>query len=182
MEMRGTLQGGLPERPLRRDAFFGLSYHNTNGTRFYEDHEGDPTHEMRFHSKEKRVAGMVVHKGAKLRVFTPEVTQATMVICWNGLDAKEWEVDYCMKRAGEEERTALARKLDTLPKKIAVVFGPNTSVQGVRFDDVVRSGLRLVDPSLRSNWKDVLYGPDCDGPVEELFAPMEGYHWRNRTY
>jgi len=46
MELRGTLQGGLPERPLARDALFGLAYHNHNGTDFYQGHTGAPTHGM----------------------------------------------------------------------------------------------------------------------------------------
>jgi len=182
MELSGTLQGGLPERPLTRDALFGLAYHNSNSTDFYEGQTGDPTHEMRFHNKNKRVAGMVVREGGRIRVFSEDNAKATLVIGWYGLDAKQWEVDYLMKRASEEERAALARKLDKLPKKIAVVFGPNTSVQGVRFDHVVRGGLLLADPSVRSSWSDVLYGPNCDGPVEGLFGRPESYGPRTRTY
>jgi len=32
LRLKGTLSGGLPERPLKRDACFGISYQNSNET------------------------------------------------------------------------------------------------------------------------------------------------------
>ncbi len=182
MELAGTLQGGLPERPLARDALFGLAYHNHNGTDFYDRHTGPPTHGMRFHNMNRRVAGMVVSEGARIRACTEDPAKATLVIGWFGLDAKEWEVEHALKRASGEDRAYMAKKLAGVPKKIAVVFEPKTRVENVRFDHVAEGGLVLLDPTVRAEWKNVSYGADCAGKPDERFARPKDYSARSRTY
>jgi hypothetical protein len=165
MKLRGTIQGGLPRRPLTRDCLFGLSFHNHEKTDF--PGEGEKFRKMLLGHK----VSMIVGSGAALRVFSRDLERATMVVGWHGIDKtyKPPGLTEVEKKHGKQ-----------IQRKVTLWFDADTTVEGVRFDHIHKGGLILRDPSTRGRWKNVTFGEGCDGKPDELFA--QGTVGRNGEY
>jgi hypothetical protein len=167
LRVMGTLQGGLPDRPLTRDAFVGVSYQNTNGTKFYDNGLLSPP---RNRSLESRVVPLLFLEGSRLMTYSRNVARATLVIGWSGVDAKDWHAaGLSFRRMDPKSQAYLVQQLDKLPKGITAAFVPGVEVDGVRFDWFLKGGLLLTDPSARRSWKRVTYGPHNKAAPDELY-------------
>lgn len=168
----GTLQGGLPERPLTRDARAGFSYQNVNGTRFYP--EGRKPRATGF-SLETRVAPLIVGEGGLLRSVSAEPARARLVVGWGGLDATAWHCDGIeFRRSPPAEQERLRAACDALPKEIVIAFRPGARAEGVRFERILAGGLLLCAGAERSALRDCVLAPG-DRPLPDgLFTAIRG--------
>ncbi len=180
LRVLGTLQGGLAERPLTRDAFVGISYQNTNGTKFYGNGLLSPP---RNRSLEDRLVPLMVLEGAHVKTVSTDVEKACLVIGWNGLDAKGWHADgLAFRRSDPKAQDYLKQQLDKLPKGVTAAFDAGAEVDGVRFDYFLRGGILTADPAARRSWKHVFFGQHNKAAPEELFRKVSKINWKQGTY
>ena len=73
------------------------------------------------------------------------------------------------------------RSVARLQPKITVWVNPDTQIENVRFEDVHRGGIVLMDAALVAKWKNVTYGDGClsDDP-KELIREYKGKMNRGR--
>jgi hypothetical protein len=184
----GTLQGGLPERPLRRPAFVGLGYQNSTGVRFFDRlprpeglHPDNPIEKL-----EHRTASMGVESTGTLRSFsaTPE---GLLHFRWAGLDAKDWhtkgDAGYreWVESFSEEQFAYLAQQLDSMPRKVTALFMEGSQVDGVVFNDFLKGGLLLETEQVRDAWKNVHFGSGNDAEGDDLLTVVASAGLSNRV-
>jgi hypothetical protein len=58
------------------------------------------------------------------------------------------------------------------PRTIGIDIRGPLALDGVRFDDVHRGGIRLAQPDVRKEWKHVSFGERNEGPPDDLFASL----------
>jgi hypothetical protein len=178
---RGTLQGGLPDRPLRRDAFVGVSYQNTNGTKFYDS---GALVAPQGRNLESRTVPLIFTESASIKTFSDDLKTASLVIGWVGLDAKDWHASGAgFKRSDPKSQQYLTQQLDKLPKGlVTAAFEKGVQVDGVRFDSFQAGGILMVAPDERSGWKNVAYGPKNQVKGDELFRKLTKLDSRGASY
>jgi hypothetical protein len=179
----GTLQGGLPERPLKREAYVGISYQNSNGTKFYDTDALKPPAQNR--SLELRVAPLLLADGSRIKTYSEDLNKACLTIGWVGLDAKLWHAnpqDVGFKRMEPAAQKHLTQQLDKLPKFVTAAFAGSVDVDGVRFDRFAKGGLVLAKGVDRSGWKNVLFGRENEGTEKELFRTVSSVNIKAGTY
>jgi hypothetical protein len=171
LHCEGTLQGGLPERPLTRDAYVGLTYQNPNGTKFYPS--GIDTWPEK-KKMEDRLVPLLLYAGSRIKTYSTDVKSACLVITWVGLEAKEYYTSKLLfRRMSKKGQDYLVRQLDSLPKYVMAAFAKGAEVDGVRFDRFLRDGILLEDPSVRQSWRNVFFGDDNQAPPDQLFRQAE---------
>ncbi len=179
LHMQGTLQGGLPERPLTRDAHVGVTYQNPNGTRFYRD-DIDTWPEKK--QMEDPLVPLLFHEGSRIRTYSTDLRAACLVVGWAGLEAKDYYTSKLlfrrMSKAGQEY---LVQQLGKLPKYITAGFADGVEVDGVRFSRFLKGGILLADPAVRASWKNVFYGDDNQTPPEQLYRKAD-INFNNGSY
>jgi len=182
LRVSGTLQGGLPERPLTRDAFVGVSYQNTNATKFYDNGLLSPP---RNRSLESRTVPLLFAQGARLRTYSPDLEKASLVIGWHGIDAKKWHADgvgVSFRRMDPKAQNYLVQQLDKLPKGVTAAFQPGVELNGVRFDHFLEGGILLLDPAAPKAWKNVSYGPHNQAEPKRLLRAVKRVDFRRGSY
>jgi len=140
----GKLLAGLPDRPLTRDCFLGISYKNKKdrpGVR------GGPHH-----------YGLVVLKEGTLRIHSADPTKARLVLGWHK----------------QERQSGVGGDPSGAPRKIDVVFMGDVEIDGIEFNDLHKGGILLPDPASKANWKNVFYGEDNLGKPEDLYRKYDG--------
>jgi hypothetical protein len=179
--VEGTLQGGLPHRPLTRNAKLGVSYQNTNGVSFYEN---NLLQKPRNRNLEDRIVPLIFNEGSTLRTYSTDLDKARLVIGWVGLDAADWHTSgHAFRRSPQEAKDYLRQQLGKLPKGVVTaLFEKGVTVDGVEFDEFQEGGLLLVDPAARAQWKHVNYGPNNQVSGEKIFAEVESFNARGATY
>jgi len=99
--------------------------------------------------------GLLIDRQARLAVHSQDPTKARLILKWNeGIQRGEQTV-----AVGDKINLTLLGKLD---------------LNGVVFDQVALGGIRLPDPSQRTQWKNVFYGPKNAGKPDELYAKFDG--------
>ena len=73
--------------------------------------------------------------------------------------------------AYEKEEPA---ELKALPRKIDMVLLGDVHLKGVVFDNVLKGGILLPDPGIRSKWQNVLYGDHNAAEPGELYQRYQG--------
>jgi hypothetical protein len=174
----GTIQGGLPERPLRRSCKVGLAFKN------YAKAEHKGLTEKQRRRRFVRVPSLVVLAGA-LRSYTTDPAKARLVfsvmedqdICPRpGTPRYEKEI----KRWPEKK--AVFEWMMTLPRGTDVFLARDVVVENVQFDNLRKGGLMMPDPSRRSAWKNVSFGPNCAAKAaEDIVSPLDKLD-RNMRY
>ena len=177
MEVReGVIQGGLPERPLKRSCRFGLAFKNYTGA----------VHAMadeKLRSRRLvRVPSLVIRSGA-LRSYTVDPRKARLVF---GVMENQ---DICPRPGTEDYKKSVQRNPENeilykwmmqLPRGIDFFFGEDVQVRDVEFDYVRKGGLMCPDPDVRNQWKNVFFGPHCKAEGAELFTALESLDRGNR--
>jgi hypothetical protein len=167
MMLKGTIQGGLPDRPLTRDCRLGLGFQNWNDTELGQSTE--------FTGKQKsdrvrrdcltRKADMIAEPGAAIRTYRKAGSDASLVIGWHGIE-KTWN----LKELAQWERKHGRR----IPRRITAYFDSGTTVDGVKFDHVHAGGILFKDRATRAGWTNITFGEHCGGGPEELFRHLPG--------
>lgn len=181
----GTIQGGLPGRPLTRDCRFGLAFKNfTNAT-----WEGLSEEQ---HRESRRVPSLLVKEGGTLRTIPAEGSDARLVftVAPDGVGDRS-SFDLRPVPGSEREAKVLKRHpdaaerfrwFDTLPRGLDVFLGKGVVVDRVRFEHLRRGGVLCPDPAaLRAAWTDVTFGPNCAASGDDLFTQRDGVD-RNGRY
>ncbi len=166
----GTVQGGLPDRPLTRNAFLGLSYKNYTNAVF---EHGDTKVDCRF------VPSAMFEKGSTIRTISKDIEKARLVICWNNflhgaaLGRTRWEtVDGRYQKALKVEAERLFMVwFESLPKFIDISFGDNVTIDGVEFDYMHAGSLRTTTERPLTQWKRIYFGPHCQATGDEAAGP-----------
>ena len=146
--------GGTPDRPLKRDAHFGVGYRNwtnlpvpelpnrkkkakqTTGAKHYYGYDGHNA----------RIQGDLIGYPAK-------GSEARLVVCWQRISAGG---------AGNWGRTddAFKKVFPNMPPKITI-WVESAKVANVRFDDLHRGGILTPKADIFKSWKNVTFGDGC---------------------
>ena len=146
----GPIRIGTPKRPIEHDVIIGLSFKDRHDALKSKHHGSDPKH------------GMSVRD---LRIYSTNPKKARLVLQYHGRD-------------GDGEKPVPSKDMDperhaiyqNLPRKISVVFRDSVVLNGVVFNDFLKGGIKLADPSDRRTWKNVFYGERNAGTPDELFG------------
>ena len=165
----GTIQGGLPERPLTRSCTFGLAFKNHTAAE-YAGPGDDPRQQF------GRVPSLVVLAGG-LRSISQDLGRARLVftvmedqaICPEpGSERYEKEID----RWPEKEQ--LFRWMRALPQGTDCFLAQDVAVDGVEFDHLRAGGVLYQDPATKARWKNLFFGPRCQADETRLFTRLDG--------
>jgi len=184
----GTLQGGLPERPLTRSCTVNLGF--KNHTRAQYD---GPGAEERFGKKVEyaRVPSMIVESASTLRSFSSDIARARLVVTYMGERGVnggrpipnigsgwgDWEYGFWTQRRPDVKERY--KWFDALPRGIDVLFARGVAIDGVEFDHLRKGGLMCQDPEARKAWKNVFFGNHNYAAEAELFSILEKIKGRN---
>ncbi|NBB72992.1 MAG: hypothetical protein GVY35_04855 [Bacteroidetes bacterium] len=156
MRILGTLQAGSPGRPIDRDVFVGLGF---------KDRADAMQH--KYHGNAIKYA-LIVQKDAQLRVFSKDPSKARLVFAHHGLPGDGEEG--MPRKDKQPEKYSIYMGL---PRLIGAVFLNDPQLDGVVFDDFHKGGILLGNPSVRSKWKNVVFGPGNEGKPEELIGKAD---------
>jgi hypothetical protein len=179
MILSGTLQGGLPERPLTQDALFGISYQNTIGAKFYDN---GLLEVPRNRSLETRITPLLITDTAVIRSISAQ-PDAQLVIGWLGLDAKNWHAaTQEMRRIDAASKDYLVKQLDTLPKKVTAAVAKGAKFENVKLNHFAKGGILVLDGGLPAGWKNVTVGPESEGSLTELVRKVSSIDFKTGSY
>ena len=178
--VEGTIQGGLPERPLTREAYLGIASKNFTGAIHRGPGGPGKNHQV-------RVVGLMLQPGSRVRSYTTDPDKALLTVTLSR-DNYGWAIRPKPGSAFEAktlrkdpDAKALFAWYDGLPPFIDVAIADGVSIDGVRFDHVRKGGLLMTDPRDAEGWKNVSFGPHSQGPRDALIAEHEGVG-RNGEY
>ncbi len=145
--------GGTPDRPLKRDAYFGVGYRNWTNLPV-----PDPPNRKK---KGKQPTGPKLYygfEGYNARIqgdligYPAKGTDARLVVCWQRISAGG---------AGNWGRTdeAFKKVFPRMPPKITIWV--EAGVANVRFDDLHRGGILTPNANIFKKWKNVTFGEGC---------------------
>ncbi len=182
----GTIQAGLPDRPVKRDAYLLLTHKNFTGARYQ-----GPNPWMMFDKEVRefpRLPSLLLKQGAELKSYSTDLSKARLVISYAGYLGM-W--DFRAPKGSNYEREQLDRRdhpqerfawLDALPQLVTVYFAPGVKVEGVFFDHIAPGGLLMAKPQDRSTWKNVTFGTHNGGKPEALVQAVEELKGDNPHY
>ena len=151
LQIDGKLLAGTPERPLTKDCTLGLSFKGQT-------------------SKHDLDIGLVVTEEASLVVQSADPENARLVLRWHGVSNPSGTF-----KDGEPPEVAAK------PHGIRMLLMGDAQLNGVEFQDVLKGGIMMPNPSLRTRWHDVFYGKGNFGSPDELFVPWDKAGPRAKT-
>lgn len=167
MEVRGgTLQAGLPDRPLTRSARFLIGPKNFTNSKAPAGKDAE------------RQNGITLYPGATLRTISADVKKARLII---GALPKEYPVVFRRSAIGSKayaaEKANPANKalldwLDSLPSGIDMQVAATAVIDGVELDGFRKGGLMLENGASAAGWKNVIYGPNNLAKPAELIGAV----------
>jgi len=152
----GQVTGGTPDRPLKRDAYFGLGYRNWMNLPV-------PPRPKNPKKIETLPSGAKIHYGyggynaqikGDLIGYPAKGTDARLVVCWQRIasgGAGAW---------GRSDE-AFKKMFPTIPPKIGIWVSGDSRLDNVRFDDLHRGGLVTQSMETFKKWKSISFGGDC---------------------
>jgi hypothetical protein len=177
----GSLLGGLPDRPLTRNATVAVGFKNHTKAQYDgpgREESGGKVEQYR------RVPSIIATGGATIRSHTADAAKARLVITWMG------EKGMCEGRPipkigsgwGDGEfgfwtgrRPDVVHRyvwMDSLPRGIDAYIDASVTIECVELDCFRKGGLLLSDPASMSKWKDVRYGPHNAAKGQELITTL----------
>jgi hypothetical protein len=177
--VRGRLLGGLPERPLTKDATIGLSWKGKrrflggSNTTFRGENGDDvglivmPSFGKSAYVDGKGWVNTPMPAGS-LQVFTTDPTKARLVLDWNGLP-----VSGEASKGGPENQAnydKLSKVQDTF---IEVLLLGDVTTNGLFFNHVATGGVIVQDPAA-AQWKQVQWGDKNQSPADRLLRAWDG--------
>jgi hypothetical protein len=144
VDIQGTITGGTPDRPLKRDARIGVPYHNWMHLTF----------EPEIKNHKPQTGGISGSFSGKITCYPALNSDARVVIGWSGIGA--WR--------GYRGRGMTESFFDTYAKlqpKITLWIGEKAELENVRFEDLHRGGIILPDANASKSWKNVTFGDGC---------------------
>lgn len=179
LEVRGgSVFGGLPDRPLTRNAVFKVGRKNFTAAAYDQpvDREGEKIKGRLL----QRVPGITLQAGSTVRSFSVDPAKARLVITTL---PEEYAITFLRHAAGSEHlakqladpaQKAFVEWISALPKGIDLRCGKGVTIDGVEFDGFRKGGLMLEEAGAEKSWKNVFYGPANLGSPAELVGPPYG--------
>ncbi|MBL7133085.1 MAG: hypothetical protein ISS78_03220 [Phycisphaerae bacterium] len=147
--------GGTPDRPLKRDAYFGVGYRNWMNL---------PIPGLKNHRKKaNQTTGPKLYYGygrynayisGDLIGYPAQGSDARLVVCWQRISsggAGSWG-------RGDE---AFKKVFPRIAPKIGVFIGGASMLKNVRFDDLHRGGIVVPNANVFKSWKNITFGAGC---------------------
>ncbi|MCC5843429.1 MAG: hypothetical protein JJU05_04180 [Verrucomicrobia bacterium] len=163
----GNLFGGLPDRPLTRPAWLGLSKQNTTEVPFDMSllPEG---HDLGLH---KRIAPLVITSDATVRSHSA-APEGLLNLKWSGVDARDWHLsDQVAGNLSEEQKAYVAGQLDAIPSRVTAIFQENSTVDGLVFNDFHAGGILVEDlEAVKRDWKNIRLGENNGAEGMDMFT------------
>jgi hypothetical protein len=161
MILGGTIQGGTSERPLKRNAYFGMSF------RPWQEQYMAPYKNIKQINETFPV--MTVESTGALKTFIAQ-PEARLVVKWHGVSLTgDINEDGADKLSKQLQAADYAR----IPRKIDMLFKPGASCEDVTFEDVHVGGMMHVDPATKAAFKNVRFGSNCDQPESSLWRQVK---------
>lgn len=160
LKLSGTLQGGLPERPLTRDAHVGLSFRNWKKVNFSVvpgGAAGDEKTERKKGIRDLRLVSLHAAEGSVIRSIAADPTKASLVIGWTGIE-KTNTIGDPEKKDGKFATPEFAAAFNAIPRQVTVALMPGCVVDGVCFDHLHPGGLLVGEAGQQAAWKGVRWG------------------------
>jgi hypothetical protein len=182
LDVTGSILGGLPERPLTRNATLRLHRKNhplrpldAETAAYLENTKLD--REI-ITSMKSRTPSLIIQPGSVLRTHSADPSKARLVISWTEMlgatkhfqDPTSDEAKKLLAEGGE--KAILLKWYAGLPAGISIWFAPGTVVDGVEFDFVHKGGMLMGDPAMKATWKSVYFGSNCLASGAELFSSV----------
>jgi hypothetical protein len=177
----GTLQGGLPERPLTRPATVGLSFRNWQKQDFSKWLSESKNRD----GSDVRLVSAIFSPGAEIRSVTTDPAKALLTITWTGIEKTNVVGDpraSDKKSLGHFSDEEFAKQFNSIPRKITLAIDNGVAVDGLILDNVHPGGLLVRDAAERAKWKNVQFGPNNSGKPDELFKPLPGFLDKSGNY
>lgn len=139
----GALQAGSPERPIKEDVYVLLGFEKNDVPGF---------------------SGLYMAEGSQLRIYSKDPTKARMV--FTSITSVPDFCDVEGMPAGKPEVKAFGNT------GITMQLSGDIQMNGVVFDYVCENGIRLADPSMKKDWKNITYGKNNATDVDNLYAGL----------
>jgi len=160
----GTVTGGAPDRPLKRDAIMGIPYDNWMHLRF-------SVQVRNWTPRPGEVSGSFSGKAIG---YPAKGSDAKLVIGWSRIGA--WRGHRGWKMT-EDFNDTYAK----LPPKITLWIGQDAEIVNVRFDDLHRGAIVLPDANAFKSWKNVTFGDGCiSKDPKDIFREYKGKVYRSQ--
>jgi len=152
----GAVTGGTPDRPLRRDAYFGVGYRNWMNLPVPEQPnqkkkaKKQPDGPKRYYG----YGGYAALVNGDLIGYPAPGSEARLVVCWQRISsggAGNWG-------RGDDAFKAIFPKI---PPKISVWIDAGANIANVRFDDLHRGGIVTPSADIFRKWTNVTFGDAC---------------------
>jgi hypothetical protein len=173
MTCKGTICGGLPDRPLTRDCTFALGYMNWVPVQFSVESGSEQDEEWN-----RRRTSLLLEEGAEMVVHSSDLNKARMVVRWHGM-RRTWAINSYFQGI-DSRRTSvyfkdprIREEFDLIRPKIDLWCGPGVRLDGLRFEDLRAGGVMYADEATRRLWKNLEFGDSCEGAGEERYARVE---------
>ena len=154
----GTVTGGTPDRPLKRDARMGIGYDNWMHLAF----------SVQVRNYRPGPGGITGSFSGKAIGYPARESDARLVIGWSGIGA--WRGHRGWKMT-EDFYDTYAK----IPPKITLWIGQGTEIENVRFEDLHRGAIVLPDAGAFKSWKNVTFGKGClSKDPKEIFREYKG--------
>jgi len=150
----GELLAGTPDRPLTKDCTIALSW-KRKGRGTDQPHAAGRPDDY----------GLLVRPDGKMRVNSADPGKARLVIKWNGLKSDESGTLEDVNKLSADERAQM-------PRKVCLVLQGDVSLDGVMFDNVLKSGIQMPDPTVRRKWT-MAFGARNQGEPDDLFGVLQ---------
>ncbi len=186
---KGTIQGGLPERPLTRSATFALNFKNNSNAQ-YNGGKKDPEMPGWYVTPPEwagyaRVPSLLLKDGSSIKSYTTDPTKALLTFSPitpeadstigppPGTPPRVREPNERNSQASIDALNRIYAWYQSLPRGIDIYLGKSTTVDGVCFDNIRPGGLLMPDPVEAQNWKNVSFSPATQASGEELYTKVE---------
>jgi len=177
--------GGTPDRPLKRDAYFGLGYRNWQNLPIPESETCNGKHGKRRESAPGETAIYYGYKGynaaieGNLTGYPAPGSDARLVVCWQRIafgGAGNW---------GRSDE-AFLKVFPRIPPKIGLWIGADSMLENVRFDDLRLGGIVTESIETFRRWKNISFGDGClsndpEDLVREYRAELPGERVHSTT-
>jgi hypothetical protein len=162
----GTLQAGLPERPLTRSAVVGLSFKN------HREAKKVPEGQLGIWFDCARVSSLLLQEGSVVRSYAAPNSHASLVlreagyftICSETGIARifPWDGMYDWCRGKWPDGWKNDQWFDQYPKGVDLLAFPGVTMTGVQLSGFRDGGVLVTDAKTATAWKDVTVLPPTD--------------------
>lgn len=159
--VKGKFSAGLPDRPLTRDARLALGY-KSKGSVINSTQSGGRT-------PGSSDLGLLVAESGSFKVFSATPGKVKLILNCHKLDQDDAQLGILFRNKSVDPVVSL-EKAKAIPKLSDMVLLGDADMSHVQFDDILKGGIRMADPSKAKLWTNVTYGSHNGGTPEELIS------------